>query len=357
MDPDQSAGTRFVLTGAGLVVLLAGLKVAAPLIVPLIFSGFLAVITAPMVLWMKARRVPAVVSVPLAVFGVIVAGSAFVALVGGSINQLIGRMPFYQDRLDTLWRAVVGQLRSVGLDVTLAELGDHFDAGSAMNLLTATLSGIASMLSDTLLVLLTMAFLLFEALDLPQKLRQAMGDPRADISYLAKVASEINRYLVIKTYVSLATGAILGLFLWVVGVDFPLLWGLCAFLLNYVPNIGSIIAAIPPVTLALVQFGVARALVVLAGFVAVNMVIGNVIEPGVMGRRLGLSSLVVFLSLVFWGWLWGPMGMLLSVPLTMIVKIMLEHSGQWGWVALLMDAPHPEKNLPPVVSVRPPPPP
>jgi len=128
----------------------------------------------------------------------------------------------------------------------------------------------------------------------------------------------------------------LGLWCWILGVDFPVLWGLLAFLFNFIPNIGSILAAVPPVLLALVQFGIGRTLAVAGGYVAVNMVVGNVIEPMVFGRKLGLSNLVVFLSLVFWGWIWGPVGMLLSVPLTMVVKLALEHSEQYHWVAVLL---------------------
>jgi predicted PurR-regulated permease PerM len=122
-------------------------------------------------------------------------------------------------------------------------------------------------------------------------------------------------------------------------VDFPVLWGLIAFLLNYIPNIGSIVAAVPPVLLALVQFGFGSAIATAVAYIGVNTVIGNILEPRILGRKLGLSTLVVFLSLVFWGWLWGPMGMLLSVPLTMIVKILLEASDQFSSVAVLMDQP------------------
>ena len=132
------------------------------------------------------------------------------------------------------------------------------------------------------------------------------------------------------------TGTVVGVAMAIVGIDFPVLWGVLAFLLNYVPNLGSILAAIPPVLLALVQFGVGRAIAVVAVFAAVNVLLGNLLEPRLMGRRLGLSTLVVFLSLIFWGWVWGPVGMLLSVPLTMIVKIMLENTPDLRWVAVLL---------------------
>ena len=142
----------------------------------------------------------------------------------------------------------------------------------------------------------------------------------------------------IKTAVSAVTGTVVGLWVAALGLDFALLWGLVAFLLNFIPNLGSIIAAIPAVLLAMVQFGPGRAAVIAAGYLVVNIVFGSVVEPMLMGRRLGLSTLVVFASLVFWGFVWGPVGMLFSVPLTMVVKIALENSKDFRWVAVMLDA-------------------
>jgi predicted PurR-regulated permease PerM len=128
----------------------------------------------------------------------------------------------------------------------------------------------------------------------------------------------------------------MGLLIWVLGIDFPLLWGMLAFALNFVPNIGGAISVIPPFVLALLANGPGRALLLLVGYFAVHILIGNVLEPHVLGRKLGLSTLVVFLSLIFWGWLWGPVGFLLSVPLTMAIKIVLEQSDQLRWIAILL---------------------
>src|SRR5690606_25400577 len=153
------------------------------------------------------------------------------------------------------------------------------------------------------------------------------------------VTREVQRFLAIKTLISLATGILIGVSVWLAGLDFALLLGLLAFLLNYVPNIGSILAAIPGIMLALIQYGVSRALIVLAAYLAVNVALGNILEPNLMGRRFGLSTLIVVLSLIFWGWVLGPVGMLLSVPLTMIVKIMLEHTQDFRWLAILLGSP------------------
>jgi len=178
-------------------------------------------------------------------------------------------------------------------------------------------------------------FLLFEAMAVPHKWAY-LGSHAPSAEGIHRFIASVNQYLFIKTIVSLGTGIAVTLLLWVIGVDYPILWGLVAFLFNFVPNIGSIIAAIPPLLLALVQLGGESAIYVAIGYIAINMVVGNVIEPRFMGRGVGLSTLIVFLSLVFWGWVLGPVGMLLSVPLTMIVKIALETREDTRWIAVLL---------------------
>ncbi|RMG41331.1 MAG: AI-2E family transporter [Candidatus Dadabacteria bacterium] len=143
--------------------------------------------------------------------------------------------------------------------------------------------------------------------------------------------------MAIKTVTCMITGILVGLWIWVMGMEFAVLWGFIAFLLNYIPFVGSIIAAIPAIILALAQQGFGVGLTLAIGYIVINIGVSNFLEPVLMGRRLGLSPLVVFLSLVFWGFVWGPAGMLLSVPLTMIIKILLEHSHDFRWIAVLMD--------------------
>jgi predicted PurR-regulated permease PerM len=207
-----------------------------------------------------------------------------------------------------------------------------------MSMLGAGLKGFASTLSNAFLIIVTMVFILFEAASFPVKLRAAFGEQGDDPLQLSQVTSQVQRYLAAKTLVSLITGSAIAIWTAILGLDFALVWGLVAFLLNYIPNIGSIIAAVPAVLFALVQLGPGSALLVAIGYLVVNTVLGNIVEPNLVGRTLGLSTLVVFMSLVFWGWVWGPVGMLLSVPLTMIIKIFLESSEDLRWVGVMLDS-------------------
>lgn len=163
-----------------------------------------------------------------------------------------------------------------------------------------------------------------------------MDDHTSELDKYSLIINGVNRYLGIKTLTSLVTGIVIAVWLAIQGVDFPVMWGVFAFMLNYIPNIGSIIAAVPAVLLALIQLGPLPAGMAAIGFLVVNILVGSVIEPKVMGQGIGLSVLVVFLSLAFWGWVLGPVGMLLSVPLTMAVKIALSGRESTKWLSILL---------------------
>jgi predicted PurR-regulated permease PerM len=324
------------MTAASLVIVIAALKVARPVLVPLTVSAFLAVLTAPFVLYLKKHRVPPHFGVPLVVLVTVLVISGIAGLVIGTLNTFVQEIPSYQARVMEMLTSASSQLESFGIQLTLSSLTSLVEPAAAMQFSGNTLSEIADLLSNTFLVLLMTIFVLFEAMVLPDKIRNALSDPNADLSQGIRVVGRIKAYVVIKTSTSLATGVIIGGALQLMGVDFALLWGLLAFLFNFIPNIGSIVAAIPAIILALLQAGPTGALATAIVFIVVNMVIGSLLEPKIMGERMNLSPLVVFFSLVFWGWLWGPIGMLLSVPLTMTIRIMLEGNKGTRPFAILM---------------------
>jgi len=200
--------------------------------------------------------------------------------------------------------------------------------------------------------LLTVTFILLEASSFPVKLRAVLGDPRQAFPQFTRFVGDIERYMVIKTLISLATGLLIGIWLFILGVDFPVLWGFLAFLLNYVPNVGSTIAAVPAVLLALIQLGIGSAVMATSGYMAINFILDNVIETRLMGRRLGLSTLVVFVSLIFWGSLLGPVGMVLCIPLTMTLKFACENNKGTQWIAVLLGPEAPAESIPPVPKRR-----
>lgn len=327
-----------LVIAAAVVVVIAGMKAAQSILIPVLIALFLAILCAPAVMWLRRRKVPTLLAVVLVVCVVMAVLAGFAAIVGGSVNGFTAALPRYQERFNSLSDSVGAWL--AGHDVRLkgADIFETLSPSSILGMLGGALKGLVSALSNTVLVLLTLVFMLVEAAGFPAKLRAALGDAEADLGRFDNMAGQVQQYLGIKTVLSLGTGLVIGVWLAVLGVDFAVLWGFLAFLLNYIPNIGSVVAAVPAVLLAFIQLGMVHALLAAAGFLVVNMVLGNIVEPALLGRRLGMSTLVVFLSLVFWGWVWGPVGMLLSVPLTMIVKISLENSEDLRWVAVLLDS-------------------
>ncbi len=334
----QGPGARFLLVAASLVVVVAGLRAASAILLPLLVSLLLAILSLPLMVWLQGKRVPTSLAVLCTIVADVAILAGLILVVGQSVNQFADVMPSYQDRLQELLRTSLAWLDARGIAIGGTETLELINPGSVVDLVGSTLSAVATMLSNTFLVVLTMIFILFEAAGFSRKLSAAFGDRRDHLDRFAIMARQVQRYLAMKTLISLATGLLAGLWVAILGLGFPLLWGITAFLFNFIPNLGSILAAVPPVLLALLQLGPAQAVAVAVGYLVINVVLANFIEPYLMGRRLGLSTLVVFLSLVFWGWVWGPVGMLLSVPLTMIVKIALENIEDFRWVAVLLDA-------------------
>ncbi len=328
-------------TLAALVIIIAGAKTASALLVPFLLAIFIAIICVGPFHWLQQRKVPAAAALLLVIAAVMLAGLLVLTLVGSSVNDFTSNLPVYQQKLQGQTLLLLDWLDKIGIEVSKELLLEHFNPGAVMQSAASMLAKAGGVLTNSFLILLTVIFILFEAAGMPAKLKAALPDSNNSQASFEKFIHGVRQYLAIKTLVSFATGVVVTIGLALLGLDYPLLWGLLAFLLNYIPNIGSIIAAIPAVLLAVVQLGPVQALLVAAIYLTVNLIMGNAVEPRMMGRKLGLSSLVVFISLVFWGWVLGPVGMLLSVPLTMIVKIALEVNDSTRWLAILLssDAP------------------
>jgi len=337
--PPRDQSLRILLLAASLVVVVAGLKAAAPLILPFLVAVFLAIISFPIVTWLRTHKVPKIVAVAATVLLDIAVLTLLALVVGRSVNEFTDAAPRYQERLQRLASSLMTTLEFHGIDTTHWQPMQYLNPSALLDLVGATLGAVASVLSNTVLVLLTLIFILLEATTFPEKVKVAFGGRFDYSTRFATVTRQVQRYLAIKTLVSLATGVLAGLWVGILGLGVPLLWGLMAFIFNFVPNLGSILAAVPPIVLALVQFGIWRAVAVATGYVVINIVLATFVEPHLLGRRLGLSTLVVFLSLVFWGWVWGPVGMVLSVPLTMVMKIALENTDDLRWIAVMLDSP------------------
>jgi predicted PurR-regulated permease PerM len=320
------------------VIVIAGLKAASTIIVPLLMALFIAIITTPFMLWLTGKGVTkwaalGLILLMLAGF-ILTVGS----LISSSVDQFSALLPAYENKLRTAitllsdWAARHQLTGFTGGEFAVV------DPKAAAQIIGGLVGSLGRIVGDSLLIFFTVVFLLVEASTIPTKIRAILSDPDTTLERLSEFLSAVKQYLVIKSLTSLITGVIVTAWLFFLGVDFAVLWGSIAFFMNFVPYVGSIIAAVPVVFLAFLDAGVQDALLVAVGFLAINLVVGNLIEPRFMGRGLGLSTLVVFVSLIFWGWVFGPVGMFLSAPLTMLVKIALENDPRSRWIAILLSS-------------------
>lgn len=337
MEQKRRSGALIILNLAAFVIVVAGLKAAASLFVPLLLSIFIAIVSAPAIYWLKSKGIGQTVSLLLVVFLVSMTLIGIGTLVATSISDFSNSLSSYQQGLLEKIRSLVIWLNSKGLNFIKEDaLVELLNPSSIIGLFGNFLSELGGMLTNALLIFFTVIFILIESAGFPQKIERAFGDQGKSLSQMEEVAKSVNRYMAIKTWISILTGFLAYILCAFVGVKYAMLWGLIAFLLNFIPTFGSIIAAVPVVLISLLQHSIVDTVVLLVGYIVINTIIGNVIEPKVMGKGLGLSSLVVFISLVFWGWVLGPVGMLLSIPLTMTIKIALDSNPDAKWISVLL---------------------
>lgn len=337
--------TSVVVTIAAVIVIIFGMQAAKDLLIPFLLAIFFALITLRPMLWLQDHRVPSVLAAITVVFALMLFLFLVGSIVGTSIANFTAAIPTYQTQLNVLMEGLVGVVeRFFDYDLSAANIKEFLNPGRAMGMAATLLNALRGALTNTLLILFTMVFILLEASSAQTKSLAAFGRGANTFQRAGVFLQNLGRYLGIKTVVSMVTGLIAGTMTWLIGLDFPLLWGMLAFILNYIPTIGSIIAAVPAVLLALIQLGPAEAITTAIGFAGINVVFGNVIEPRLMGFGVGISPLVVFVGLFFWGWVFGPFGMLLSVPLTMTLKLALESDERTMWIAILLGSERDAEN-------------
>lgn len=332
---DKNRAIRPLVAIAAIAVIAFGLREAAGILNPLLLGAFVAVATMPMLFFLHRKGVPRSLALAIAILVDLLALVSIAALFAGNIPAITKRIPFYVTRVTDQLDRIIAFLQHRGFEASGAELRNLLNPELLFGLGAGFLRGLGATLSNIFVILLVSAFILAEAEDFGKKVRK-IARQNEDVDRLAGGLRDINRYLEIKTLTSALTGAAATVVCLVFSVDFPFLWGGLVFFLNFIPNIGSILAAIPPILLALIEGGLATGAGVAGGFLAVNFVIGNILEPRWMGRTLGLSDFVVLLSLVVWGWVFGPIGALLSAPLTMLVRLAIGWNPQLVWLDTLM---------------------
>lgn len=326
----------FIVSLAAFIIVIAGLIYGASIITPILMAVFIAIICTRPVMYLIRKKVPQTVAV-LVVFMMLMA--IFLGLgelIGRSLGAFTENVGIYEKNLDKIGSSIIDFLNNWGFNISFDKIDDLIDPSRIMPFTAGLLGQLGGVMGNFLTIIFLVLFLLLELDDIAIKVEAILEDYSINYAYFDEIGDRIRHYLSIKTLTSLITGILIWISLALIGVDYAILWGLIAFLLNYIPTIGSFIAAFPAILFALVQLGFGGALAALIAFVAVNMIIGSIVEPKLMGQGMGLSTFIVFLSLIFWGFVFGTVGMFLSVPLTMTIKIMLEQNPKTKWIAIVL---------------------
>jgi len=329
--PNYSKIVPFMLGILVLFVLGIILRELQSILLPFVISVFLSIIFGPLVTELKEKKVPTFVALLAVLLSIACILFVLALVISSSVDSFVKEVPKYQERLVNLGSTIAGSVKELAskLNFRLEEVNvqQAFQLSSITSALASGIGSFLNLVANLFLVLLFMVFILAGTGELTVKIRKAFPPDQAGriVEVIEKVGSRTRRYLVTKTLISATTGTLTFLILWALGVDFPLVWGFLTFVLNFIPNLGSLIAIILPFTLSLLQFDNLRIpILVLILLSATQLVLGSIIEPRLMASRLNLSPLVILVSLIFWGWLWGVVGMILAVPIMVTARIIFD---------------------------------
>jgi len=349
-DVTFSPPARALIVAGACALVIGLLKVAAPILSPILLSMFIAIIATPALRWMRRHGVPKWGALAAITFVLLDLGSLLALVTTGALEGFKDSLPTYQERFVLLSDQFGRWVEGVGIGGSREAVPDLMDPNKVASLVRLLLSSASSLFATGLMVLLIVIFMLLEAPTLPAKLSAAFHLSEQGDARLQRLLGAINRYMLIKTLMSLATALCVWLLLWLLGIDFAALWAVLAFFLNFVPVVGAILMMIPGVLMALVQTDLQTTLLVLGGYLVIHVVIGDLLEPRIMGKGLGISALTVMIALFFWGWLFGAVGMFLAVPLTTALIIALDASPHTRPIAILLgseipETPEPDKSM------------
>jgi AI-2 transport protein TqsA len=339
---------RVMLGLAAMVVVFVGMRLAAPILNPILFSVVLALLFSPIYAWLRRRRIPTPLALVIMLVGLSVLFMGIFLILGISIARFSGDIASYTGKLNVQVGNVQDLAKSLGLsDVNIR---DAVKPSALAGAIGSVLAGVADFLSNLFLILVIVLFLLAEGPTMMERLRSSAGTDHPQVERLTVFGRNVVRQLGLRAIVNLVTGAGVTVLMFVLGVDFPLMWGILTFFLSFIPWIGLPLAVAPAVVLALAEHGIERALLVIAGVIVINILAENALSPMLMGRGLSLSPTILFLGFIFWAWLLGGPGAFLAAPLTIFVVLMLETFPETRWLAAVMgmsapDSPTPEEEL------------
>lgn len=322
--PDRSVN-RLLVSLASIVVIIAGLKATSELLGPILVSLFIVLVSNPLVLWLRHKRIPKWLAYTIVILGVIAVGLVFIAFLGISLAQLTAALPKYRALLEEQFATLQQQIDRWGVEGKDIVKLNLISPGRILQLTISFLTGLLGTLTNVGLTLFIFIYMLVGATSFSQKLRRGLGIGNPMLDRIQVFSRSISIYLLIKSWLGAMTAIGQTILLLVLGVDFAVLWGVLSLLFNFIPSIGYVIALVPPVVVAFLEFGIVKAVIVFIGYAVINNFFDMVIGPRYLGKGLDLSTLITFLAVILWTWILGPIGAFLALPLTvMLKKLILE---------------------------------
>jgi AI-2 transport protein TqsA len=336
-----------LLGAAAVVIVIAGLMAAAWLVAPILLALTIVIAVSPIQSWMRRRGMPgwsAVIVLLVVIFGVIL---GLVAVLVASVGQLAATLPQYSGRIDQMTTQVTQLLTRVGFDPSHAQQTARSSAnlGQIADIIGGLLSGLSGALTSLVFILALLLFLIAEAGGASRRLDAIGADRPHMVTALNSFAGGTRRYLVVTAVFGLIVAVLDSIALGIMGIPLVILWGLLSFITNFIPNIGFIIGVVPPALLGLLVGGWQLGLAVLVVYCVLNAIVQSLIQPHFTGDAVGLSTTITFVALLFWAWVLGPLGALLAIPATLLVKAVLVDCDPGArWVEALIGASSPPEK-------------
>jgi predicted PurR-regulated permease PerM len=327
---------QFFILVTSISILFVIMKYAAGVLAPFLISISFAIVLSPLLTILQKRHIPKIVSLII----LIILSAIPIIMFGGYIvteaQEFAANFQSLSAQFDKAVVKFVLTLQNMGLSVNQADIEAMLAKSNISGLVKNLASQTSAQFSNIFLILFTVAFMLMESQFMHSKVQKILSTSKISLEDGMQIISKIKTYFIIKVKTSLVTAVWVLAVLWFYDIHYFYLWAALAFFLNFIPVVGSIIAAVPPIILAMIDQGMMTALWVGLWYVTINMVIGNILEPRIMGKGLGLSALIIFLSMTLWGWVLGPTGMILSVPLTMAMQFLFAQYKETEWIALML---------------------
>ncbi len=333
----QSQVARFMIIALGCIAIVAAMYAISSILNPIFIAVLFAVLFDIPRAWLVKRGMSKGQALTVTILGALLITLLFIVLMAGTFINLTASLPDYQQQIQTQLDELGAMLGQVGIQGDQLKAAAQDEQTNPLNIIAYVLGGVLSLLGSAMLILVYAIFLLIEGNGFSGKVDEAFNPSDPAYKYINTVTTNLRNFLVAQTKVSLTTGVSVTLVLWFLGVEFALLWGIVAFLMNFIPYIGSILAAIPAVIVAFIQFGPSTTVLwVIVAYLIVNVVVNYTIYPRVMAQGVDLSMFIVLAAMVFWGWVLGPIGLILSVPITAVIKISLESYPGSRWLAVML---------------------